>query len=62
MAINKDEMQQASECPSDIIDQIEGWLTQGVGCAYGEGYAVKLQFKWQTKMADVSSIPFNYSS
>ena len=50
----------AVEYPSDLIDQIGVWLTHGVCCAYGEGYAVKLQFKWQAKMADVSSIPFNY--
>ena len=30
----------AVECPSDIMDQIGGWLTQGVGNAYGEGYSV----------------------
>jgi integrase len=30
----------AVECPSDVIDQIGGWLTQGVGNAYGEGYRV----------------------
>ena len=50
------------ECPSDVIDQIGGWLTLGVGNSYGEGYAVKLQFKWQSKIADVSSIPFDYPS
>ena len=30
------------ECPSDIIDQIGGWLTQGVGDSYGLGYPVCL--------------------
>ena len=29
----------AVECPSDMIDQIGGWATAGVGQAYGEGYA-----------------------
>ena len=28
----------AVECPSDVIDQIGGWLTQGVGSAYGLGH------------------------
>jgi integrase len=28
------------ECPSDVTDQIGGWLTQGVGASYGEGYPV----------------------
>jgi integrase len=36
----------AVECPSDIIDQIGGWLTQGVGAAYGEGYSVCMLQKW----------------
>ena len=30
----------AVECPSDVIDQIGGWLTPGVGNAYGDGYSV----------------------
>jgi len=30
----------AVECPSDVIDQIGGWLTQGVGSAYGQGHPV----------------------
>ena len=36
----------AVECPSDVIDQIGGWLTQGVGASYGEGYSVGLLQKW----------------
>ena len=28
----------AVECPSEIIDQIGGWLTHGVGNSYGNGY------------------------
>ena len=28
----------AVECPSDVIDQIGGWLTQGVGSSYGLGH------------------------
>ena len=27
----------AVECPSEIIDQIGGWLTNGVGISYGNG-------------------------
>jgi integrase len=30
----------AVECPSDVIDQIGGWLTHGVGNSYGLGYPV----------------------
>jgi len=36
----------AVECPSDVIDQIGGWLTQGVGASYGEGYSVGVLQKW----------------
>ena len=28
----------AVDCPSDIIDQIDGWATEGVGQGYGESY------------------------
>ena len=35
----------AVECPSDIIDQIGGWLTLGVGNIYGEGYPVNILAK-----------------
>ncbi|MGC6413481.1 MAG: integrase, partial [Bacteroidia bacterium] len=30
----------AVQCPSDMIDQIGGWATAGVGQAYGEGYGL----------------------
>ena len=32
----------AVQCPSDMIDQIGGWATAGVGQAYGEGYVLQL--------------------
>ena len=28
------------QCPADMIDQIGGWSTAGIGQAYGEGYSV----------------------
>ena len=31
------------ECPSDVIDQIGGWLTPGVGSSYGLGHMVAKQ-------------------
>ena len=31
----------AVECPSDVIDQIGGWATEGVGQDYGKGYSVR---------------------
>ena len=30
----------AAHCPSDMIDQIGGWSTAGVGQSYGEGYGL----------------------
>ena len=36
----------AVECPSDVIDQIGGWLTQGVGNSYGDGYPPGIIEKW----------------
>jgi integrase len=33
-------------CPSDVIDQIGGWLTQGVGSTYGTGYPKTLLRLW----------------
>ena len=30
----------AVSCPSDMIDQIGGWTTAGVGQGYGEGYGL----------------------
>jgi integrase len=39
----------AVECPSDVIDQIGGWLTQGVGNSYGEGYLVNILVKQMAK-------------
>jgi len=41
----------AVQCPSDMIDQIGGWTTAGVGQGYGEGYGlqIKSQFLVKTK-------------
>ncbi len=36
----------AVECPSEIIDQIGGWLTQGVGNSYGKGYPILNLKNW----------------
>ncbi|MCP1168487.1 site-specific integrase [Limimaricola litoreus] len=36
----------AVECPADIIDQIGGWQTEGVGQGYGQGYPVDVLHKW----------------
>jgi len=36
----------AVECPSDIVDQIGGWQTEGVGHGYGSGYSLEVLTKW----------------
>ena len=36
----------AVECPSDMIDQIGGWATAGVGQAYGDGYGIGKKWEW----------------
>jgi len=37
------------DCPSEVIDQIGGWLTQGVGSSYGTGYPEAVLFRWLNK-------------
>lgn len=36
----------AVECPSDIIDAIGGWTTEGVGQTYGIGFPNEIKFRW----------------
>ncbi len=36
----------AVECPSDIVDQIGGWRSEGVGQSYGNGYPLDVLAKW----------------
>ncbi|WP_435137675.1 DUF6538 domain-containing protein [Pseudopelagicola sp. nBUS_19] len=38
------------ECPSDVIDQIGGWLTHGVGSSYGDGHPIKILNNYITQM------------
>ena len=33
----------AAGCPADMIDQIGGWTTAGVGQRYGEGYNLQVR-------------------
>ncbi|WP_281993536.1 site-specific integrase [Sulfitobacter geojensis] len=40
----------AVECPSDIVDQIGGWQTEGVGQGYGKGYPVSVLSKWLSEV------------
>ncbi len=41
----------AVECPSDIVDQIGGWQTDGVGHSYGSGYPLDVTRKWMKAIA-----------
>ena len=36
----------AIECPAEIIDQIGGWSTPGVGSNYGNGYRLEVLGSW----------------
>ena len=39
----------AVQCPSDIVDQIGGWTTDGVGQGYGSGYPIEVLQEWMIK-------------
>ena len=43
----------AVECPSEIIDQIGGWLTHWVGNSYGKGYPEAVLLKFMNKIASI---------
>ena len=38
------------ECPSDVVDAIGGWSTEGVGQGYGKGYGLELKARWMQKI------------
>jgi len=40
----------AVECPSDIVDAIGGWATQGVGHTYGSGYPLEVRHRWLSQV------------
>ena len=40
----------AVACPSDIIDQIGGWVTEEERQSYGEGYSIEVCLKWVNKL------------
>ena len=42
----------AVECPADVVDQIGGWTTGGVGQGYGSGYSLEVCFRWMKKMEE----------
>ena len=42
----------AVQCPSDMIDQIGGWTTAGVGQSYGEGYGLDASTLWMNQITN----------
>ena len=40
------------ETPSDIVDQIGGWTTSGVGHSYGQGYPLSVLHRWMLQIAE----------
>jgi len=42
----------AVECPADIVDQIGGWSTAGVGQGYGKGYPLSTLEGWLRKIEE----------
>jgi integrase len=40
----------AVQCPSDIVDAIGGWSTNGVGQSYGSGYNLQVKYEWMNKI------------
>ena len=36
----------AAQCPADIIDQIGGWATEGVGQSYGLGTPHEVKYSY----------------
>ena len=41
----------AVECPFDVIDQIGGWSTSGVGSGYGNGYPIEVLGRWMKRLS-----------
>ena len=40
----------AVECPAEIIDQVGGWVTAGVGRGYGNGYSIEVLGRWMKRL------------
>ena len=47
----------AIECPSDVIDQIGGWSTPGVGSNYGKGYTLEVMHRWLARIQETEAVP-----
>lgn len=46
----------AVECPADIVDQIGGWQSDGVGHGYGSGYPIDVLRKWMKAVAGADMV------
>ena len=46
----------AVECPADIVDQIGGWQTDGVGQGYRSGYPLIVLRKWTETATDTDVV------
>ena len=44
------DMLRAVNCLSDMIDQIGGWQTAGVGQGYGDGYKLDVLYPWMRRI------------
>ncbi|MDG1112351.1 MAG: hypothetical protein P8N63_01135 [Pseudomonadales bacterium] len=42
----------AIEALVDIIDQLGGWRLRTVGQGYGDGYSLKLRYRWMSNMVE----------
>ena len=38
-------------CPFDLIDQLGGWVTNGVGNSYGFGYSLEAMNRWMKRIS-----------
>lgn len=45
----------AVDCPPDMIDEIGGWVSPGVGQKYGEGYPLDMKHQMMTRMISFRS-------
>lgn len=41
----------AVECPADVVDQVGGWQSEGVGQSYGTGYPLSVLRRWLKAVA-----------
>ena len=46
----------AIECPAEIIDQIGGWSTPGVGSNYGKGYTLEVLHRWLARIQETEAV------